>query len=534
MDTDNRLASALPKFKGGEKSMKKRFLAILLTVVLALALAVPGFAATETRITFATYVNPWAFDNSQHLVKVNHNGMFGYVNYYGTIRVHEKYSSLNSFSENLAVAYKDGVASYVDAAGNEVITLGVCEAHDFHQGRARIVDNKDGHNNTYFIDKTGKSVILLGNTTADDFQSVGLAKIYRNGLIGQIDVNGNNVNHIQFSTLRNYVEGLAYCEWTDANGFHKGYLNTKGQLQIAGLNTSYVYSDFSDGMAKVYDPATSQVGYIDTTGWLAVYCQYEDGDDFHNGVARIKRGGLWGYIDKTNKYTVQPEYDYLGSNITEGDVVVAGKNYDAVRVSDGSVIRIDPSNNHLYLADSNTYTWVRNPAGATTWYGYVNVLNGVEVVKIDPNNNNGYLSAAPFSNGLARVGLWNNTVSFVNLAGVRVIDLGATYDRVGNFSNELCWVIKNGKYGYINKTGALQLPMIFDVLAGTDPANFVNGAAPARLASFSASSRWGVVSSNCTWIVNPQYTSIDQRNNADMVYLAQYGGVCSHILVLNG
>lgn len=499
--------------------MKKRFLAILLTVVLALALAVPGFAATETRITFATYVNPWAFDTTQHLVMVNHNGMFGYVNYYGTIRVHEKYSSLNKFSEDLAVAYKDGAACYVDAAGNEVITLGVCEANDFHQGRARIVDNKDGHNNTYFIDKTGKSVIMLGNTAADDFQSVGLAKIYRNGLIGQIDVNGNNVNHVQFSVLRDYSEGLAYCEWTDANGFHKGYLNTRGQLQIAGLNTSYVYSDFSDGMAKVYDPATSQVGYIDTTGWLAVYCQYEDGDDFCDGVARIKRAGKWGYIDKTNKYTVQPEYDYLGSNISEGDIVVCGK--AASITADGETVFKINNDNHVIADYLPGATWTG------ILYGYVNVHTGVEVVKPQ------YHSAAPFANGLARVTLWNAT-SFVNLAGVRVIDLGSTYDKVGNFSDELCWVVKNGKYGYINKTGALQLPMIFDVLANTDPSNFVNGAAPARLASFSASSRWGVVSKNCTWIVNPQYTAIDQRNNADMVYLAQYGGVCSHILALAG
>lgn len=497
--------------------MKKRFLAILLTVVLALALAVPGFAATETKITYATYVNPWAFSN--HLVKVNHNGMFGYVNYYGTIRVHEKYTALNSFSEDLAVAYKDGAACYVDAAGNEVITLGVCEAHDFSQGRARIVDNKDGHNNTYFIDKTGKSVIMLGNTAADDFQSVGLAKIYRNGLIGLIDVNGNNVNHVMFSVLRNFKEGLAYCEWTDANGFHKGYLNTKGQLQIAGLNTSYVYSDFSDGMAKVYDPATSQVGYIDTTGWLAVYCQYEDGDDFCNGVARIKRAGKWGYINKANRYTVQPEYDYLGSNITEGDIVVAGK-WATITAAGETVFKIN-ADNHV-IADTT-------PGISKTFmvYGYVNVQNGVEVVTPQ------YHSAAPFSNGLARVTLWGNT-SFVNLAGVRVIDLGKVYDKVGNFSDELCWVVKNGKYGYINKTGALQLPMIFDVLGDVDPWNFVNGAAPARLASFSASSRWGVVSKNCTWIVNPQYTAIDQRNNADMVYLAQYGGVCSHILALAG
>lgn len=497
--------------------MKKRFLAVLLTLVMALALAVPGFAATETQINLATYVNPSAFSN--HLVKVNHNGMFGYVNYYGTIRVHEKYSTLANFSEDLAVATKDGAVCYVNNIGEEVITLGVCEAHDFHQGRARIVDNKDGHSNTYFIDKTGKSVIMLGTTTADDFQSVGLAKIYRNGLVGQIDVNGNNKTHIAFDLIRNYKEGFAYAEYTLGGVKYKCYLDTNGQIKIAGLNPNYIYSDFSNGMAKVVDPATNQVGYIDTTGWLAVYCQYEAGDDFCNGVARIKRAGKWGYIDKTNKYTVQPEYDYLGSNFLEGDIVVAGK-YATLTAAGETVFKIN-GDNHV-IAETT-------PGVSKTFmvYGYVNVQNGVEVVKLQ------YHSAEPFSDGLARVTLWGNT-SFVNLAGVRVIDLGKVYDKVGDFSNNLCWVIKNGKYGYINKTGALQLPMIFDVLAGTDPWDFVKGVAPARIASFSAASRWGVVSNACTWIVNPKYTAIDQFNTTDMVMLAQYGGVCSHILALNG
>lgn len=522
--------------------MKKRFLAVLLTLVMALALAVPGFAATETQLNLATYVNPWAFSN--HLVKVNHNGMFGYVNYYGTIRVHEKYSTLNAFSEDLALASKDGAVCYVNNIGQEVITLGVCEAHDFHQGRARIVDNKDGHNNTYFIDKTGKNVIMLGNTTATDFNSFGLSKISRNGLFGLIDVNGNNMAHIAFDLIRNYTaDGLAYAEYTLNGVKHKCYLNTQGKIVIDGLNTAYQYGDFYDGMAKVYDPATSQVGYIDNTGWLAVYCQYEAGDDFYDGVARIKRAGKWGYIDKANKYTVQPEYDYLGCNAPvappynhvngyidpcnqvhsgtgeDSTIVVAGK--WATETADGKTVFVINADNHV-VAETT-------PGVSRTFmvYGYVNVKTGAEVVKLQ------YHSAEPFSDGLARVTLWGNT-SFVNLAGVRVIDLGKTYDKVGDFSDNLCWVIKNGKYGYINKTGALQLPMIFDVLAGTDPADFVKGVAPARIASFSAASRWGVVSNACTWIVNPKYTAIDQFNAPDMIMLAQYGGVCSHILALNG
>lgn len=495
--------------------MKKRFLAILLTVVMVLALAVPALAATETRINAATYVDPeYAFDNSQKLVKVNHNGLFGYVDYYGNIKVHEKYSDIAKFSEGLVAAEKDGVVCYVDPNGVEVFTVGVVEyAGNFHSGLARIVKN----GNTYFVDKTGKSVIILGQTTASDFDSNGVAQIYANGKIGLINTRGDNLCHVVYDVMRPFSEGLAYVEW---NG-NKGYINTNGQLVIAGLNSAYVFSDFSDGMAKVTDPATLQVGYIDRTGWLAVYCIYEDGDDFHNGVARIKYNGLWGYIDKSNKYTVQPEYNYLG-DWTEGNLVVAGKLGTETANNGGTSIVID-GNNHL-VATTNPGTTVTR-----MYYGHVNVLNGAVVTPLV------YHAAHPFSDGLAQVQLWS-AVSFVNTNGVRVIDLGSYYDFAGDFSDGMCYVAKNSKYGYINKAGALQIPMIFDVEYDAEGTgwyyDFEAGYAPCRIASFSQPSRWGIINKNCQWVVNPKYTSMDQLDATGLVWLAEDGGVNSHIIVL--
>lgn len=530
--------------------MKKRFLAMLLTVVMVLALAVPALAVSEVAVPQGTHLHDDTFGASIltidrgtgfGLVKVRHShtGLIGYVNYAGTTVVEQKYNTLRDYSEGLALATKNGVATYVDPTGKEVITLGVCTANDFHQGLARIVDTADGHNNTYFIDKNGKSVFILGADTAEDFQSVGLAKVQKseNGKWGLVNTSGRIVTHAWFNVIRNFKEGLAYCEWNDASGtLRKGYLNTTGALQIAGINPNYEYSDFSNGMARVYDPATKQVGYIDTTGWLAVYCQYEEGDDFCNGVARIKRGGKWGYIDKANKYTVQPKYDELWSNLN-GDILVVAGERRLDTANDGGAQVIVGDNNHLIL---------ENQVGTSLWrmyYGHVNVLTGAVVTPII------YHKADRFYDGYAKVGIWRS-VSFVNTAGTRVLDLGATYeddyaepaknscwDNVEHFSEGLCMVAKNGKYGFIDKAnvagGHLALPMIFDVDAAGTYKNweFHNGKIPARLAGFSTSSRWGVVSKACTWIINPKYSAIDEWNLTDDALLAEYGGVDSHILV---
>ena len=68
------------------------------------------------------------------------------------------------FSEGLAVACFEpgGERGYIDKTGKQVIPGKYFEAHDFHDGLARV---SDGHGKMYFIDKTGKELEISESVT---------------------------------------------------------------------------------------------------------------------------------------------------------------------------------------------------------------------------------------------------------------------------------------------------------------------------------------------------------------------------------
>lgn len=550
--------------------MKKRFLAILLTVVMVLALAVPASAAVtakETKLDQVWHYNTYEANNgtiaaptaiASKLVKTQHGNLYGYVNYQDQIIVQEKYTKLNDFSEGLALAEKDGSVVYVDMTGKEVITVGNCkEAHDFKQGLARIVSPTGI---TYFIDKTGKSVFTCGNNTAEDFQSVGLARVTTPaGKIGLVNTKGQEVTHFWFDEIRPYSENLAYARIgsREAGNLRQFFLNVYGYTAFEVSNTLKVgadvtvggsHSDFSNGMvivdnANTFKPnqeSEARIGYLDTTGYQAVHCQFEQGDDFAGNVARIKRDGKWGYVGKNNLYTVQPIYDALD----RGTGIVRAMQNKRDTITNGPTIGLE--GNHVVVTNGTTVT-----APYEHW-GFVNVQNGTVVVPLI------YTNARAFTaDNLAYVEqdyAYSHTVNkdvavrsdsanvnkgFVNTTGTLVVNAGTYYDQIGNSYEGKAWVAKNGKWGYIGTTtgGNLVIPMVYDVdgvkgyPALTGYANFKNGVAVACWGNVHASTdkgddvgRYGVINANGTWLTTNGYTWIDYMVYADRVALARFGG----------
>ena len=52
-----------------------------------------------------------------------------------------------------------------------------------------------------------------------------------------------------------------------------------------------------------------QWGYIDKTGKIVINPQFDSAWDFSEGLAWVKVGGKWGYIDKTGKIVINPQFD---------------------------------------------------------------------------------------------------------------------------------------------------------------------------------------------------------------------------------
>lgn len=50
-------------------------------------------------------------------------------------------------------------------------------------------------------------------------------------------------------------------------------------------------------------------GYIDKTGKYVVNPQYDAAHDFSDGLALVKSGEKYGYIDETGSYVINPQFD---------------------------------------------------------------------------------------------------------------------------------------------------------------------------------------------------------------------------------
>lgn len=68
---------------------------------------------------------------------------------------------------------------------------------------------------------------------------------------------------------------------------------------------------YVDGLASV--KVGGRWGYMDRMGQLIIPPQFEEAGWFSGGAAAVKRDGRWGYIDRTGRLFVEPQFDQASS-----------------------------------------------------------------------------------------------------------------------------------------------------------------------------------------------------------------------------
>lgn len=181
---------------------------------------------------------------------------------------------------------------------------------------------------------------------------------------------------------------------------------------------------------------------------------YEDARAFCNGLALVRQNGLWGGIDHTGAWVIQPIYDELTG------------------FSDSSSLSYA---NSLALC----------PAKRGGVWGYVDI-HGDE--RIAPQ----YEAATPFVDGRAAVkkdGEW-----VVITSGGAILSEGA--DAILSFSSSLAAARKGSQWGYLDRTGEWAIAPVYD-----DALPFAQGLAAVR-----TSSGWGYIDTAGRTVITPQYT----------------------------
>ena len=164
-------------------------------------------------------------------------------------------------------------------------------------------------------------------------------------------------------------------------------------------------------------------GFIDKTGKIVINPQFEKVSDFKNGKAVFENGKQWGYIDSKGTYVINPQFEDAG-HFKEGmALILQGKEF-----------------------------------------GYINEDGKIE---INPQ-----------------------------------------FDYAGDFSSGMAVIVQNDKYGYIDKKGKIQINPQFD-----DASQFYDD-----IAFVESGDQWGIINKKGKYLVNPQF-NLMYKNVGEWFYV---------------
>ena len=246
--------------------------------------------------------------------------------------------SLSSFAQSsftyLASFDKVALYGFADSAGNTK-TIGLY--------------------NLIMKPKEGFSVVWAGQQSSNDYDNI---------RYGFTKADGTVLVTPKYSKAESFSEGMAVVR--KAGGFMAekpyGFIDTRGKEAIP-LQYKYAHS-FSQGLAAVAMEEKKWY-FIDKSGATKIEGPFLDADDFSEGMAGVSveydmgsgvKSFRKGYIDRTGKMVVKPEYNYT-EPFRKGVAVVHILEYPKSGPSKSYVALIDKMGRRLtdkeYISISN-------------------------------------------------------------------------------------------------------------------------------------------------------------------------------------
>jgi len=301
----------------------------------------------------------------------------GVLNARGEIYLEPVYDSVY-IQDNFIMIEKDGSVGLLDISLNEIVPTIYQDLGRFKEGLASI--QVDG--NTGFINEQGELVINPVFESASEF-SEGLAYITESELYGFIDKNGNVVIEPQFLRASGFTEGLA--------------------------------------SVTVLIDGTEKTGFIDKSGAMVIEPKFESGVGwFANGLAEVEIDGLFGLIDKTGKFVVQPfSEDFINHEWMEGPFeVYVGNSCGYKNLKDSLVIP------QIYSSCWPFFEGIAAVRDSTMLCGYIDTRGNYLA---EPK----FFECGRFTEGLAAVNIDDERFAFINTKGDIVFELN---DKISNFT----------------------------------------------------------------------------------------------------
>ncbi|MCB0190342.1 MAG: WG repeat-containing protein [Anaerolineae bacterium] len=235
------------------------------------------------------------------------------------------------------------------------------------------------------------------------------------------------------------------------DGEQYGYVDLSGAFVIEPQFEQA--DDFSEGLAAVQ--VDDLMGYIDSSGATVIEPQFELAGPFREGLALIAVIGgddqlSFGYVDTTGQLAIEPQFSLAG-DFSEGLAAASRGEADAFLFG-----YIDPSGEFVIepqweVAESFQEGFAG--VGSADSVGYIDTTGAVV---IEPQ----FIYVGPFSDGVAAVGTVGGE-GYIDTNGEFVI--GPGFDYAGDFSEGLAVISLGEQDGYIDSSGEVVIPLQYDL-----------------------------------------------------------------------
>jgi hypothetical protein len=211
-----------------------------------------------------------------------------------------------------------------------------------------------------------------------------------------------------------------------------------------------------------------------TSKWIINPIKFEidsyDYSPFSNGLCAIKVNGKGAYINSKGNVEFQTDFDKVYSFSSGTAMIEKNNKLGLINLKGDLITKIEFDINkqsHQHYSDKYNVLFKNKSAVLVDKSGkeIINNSNFSEIGYFSQTSESEYFSLF-FTDGLCRV-YQNGKVGYVNESGILVIP--CIYDDCKPFSNGIAPVSKNGKWGMINKNNECIVPFDFDVLS-----NWVN------------------------------------------------------------
>lgn len=253
---------------------------------------------------------------------------WGFMDGNGRWVIPATFQDCGRFTEGLAPAKARDKWGYVDPTGKWVVEPRFDRASVFFNANGTPValvslDHQDG-----LIDRDGRVRFLM---PADiDFQPQGPPFTFRipradshpplaSIRAGLVDATGRAVVEPRYLSIDGRSEGLHHARLAQGDSVLHVYLDVEGRVVVSGVGGGEFHEGLAQHIVESGEPmsvgktgvlrsGSLKVGFIDRTGVVVMTPVFDEASDFAGGVARVRQGDTFSYIDRTGRilYSMRP------------------------------------------------------------------------------------------------------------------------------------------------------------------------------------------------------------------------------------